>query len=111
VKSPAPRSHLEEDLCIHIFTVSAGMVGVCLTVIGLLRVVISLRHADTMADNIVATDAVLFLLSCMSSYWAMRTRRSRRMHRVERFADLVFLAAMCLMVFTCVFVTFSIVDA
>jgi len=40
---------LEEDISIHIFTVSAGMVGVCLTVIGLLRVVIALRKADTVA--------------------------------------------------------------
>jgi hypothetical protein len=31
------------------------------------------------------------------------------MHRMERFADFVFILAMCLMVFTCVFITFSIV--
>ena len=111
MKASVTRTRLEEDLCSHIFTVSAAMVGVCLTVIGLLRVVISLRHVDTLADNIVASDAVLFLLACLSSYWALRTRSSRRMHRVERFADLVFLTAMCLMVFNCVFITFSIVDA
>ncbi len=38
---------LEEDICIHIFTVSSAMVGVCLTVIGLIRVVITLGKADT----------------------------------------------------------------
>jgi hypothetical protein len=108
MKAREPRSHLEEDICIHIFTVSAAMVGVCLTVIGLLRVVISIRRSDTAADNIIASDAILFLLSCMSSYWALRTRSARRMHRVERFADFVFILAMCLMVFTCVFITLSI---
>ena len=35
-------THLEQDICIHIFTVSSAMVGVCLTVIGLIRVVITL---------------------------------------------------------------------
>jgi len=102
---------LESDICIHIFTVSAAMVGVCLTVIGLLRVVISIRRVDTAADNIIASDAILFLISCMSSYLALRTRSVRRMHRVERFADFVFVVAMCLMVFTCVFITLSIAVA
>ena len=36
------KTKLEEDICIHIFTVSSAMVGVCLTVIGLIRVVITL---------------------------------------------------------------------
>ena len=91
MKLPNDRSSLEEDICIHIFTVSAAMVGVCLTVIGLLRVVISMRRSDTAADNIVSTDAILFLISCLSSYWALRTRSTRRMHRVEHFADFVFI--------------------
>jgi len=108
MKLPNDRSSLEEDICIHIFTVSAAMVGVCLTVIGLLRVVISMRRSDTAADNIVSTDAILFLISCLSSYWALRTRSTRWMHRVEHFADFVFILAMCLMVFNCVFITLSI---
>ena len=44
-------THLERDICIHIFTVSSAMVGVCLTVIGLIRVVITLGRADTLADE------------------------------------------------------------
>jgi hypothetical protein len=52
---------LEEDICIHIFTVSSAMVGVCLTVIGLIRVVITLGKADTLADDLLASDALLFL--------------------------------------------------
>ena len=44
----APDTHLEQDISIHIFTVSSAMVGVCLTVIGLIRVVITLGSADTL---------------------------------------------------------------
>jgi hypothetical protein len=108
---PDPRSHLEEDLCIHIFTVSAAMVGVCLTVIGLIRVIITLRKADTLADDFLAFDAVLFLISCLSSYWALRTRNTRRMHRLERFADGVFILALLLMVGVCGFITYAIAVA
>ena len=52
-------SHLEQDICIHIFTVSSAMVGVCLTIIGLIRVVITLGRADTLADDFLAADALL----------------------------------------------------
>ncbi|HEY3663048.1 MAG TPA: hypothetical protein VGL24_07840 [Chthoniobacterales bacterium] len=102
-----PASRLEDDICIHIFTVSAGMVGVCLTVIGLLRVVITLRRADTFADNLLAIDAFLFLISCLASYWTLRTRTNKRMYLLERFADLVFICALLLMVAVCAFVAFA----
>ena len=64
-----PDTNLEQDICIHIFTVSSAMVGVCLTVIGLIRVVITFGRADTLADDFLAVDALLFLISCLLSYW------------------------------------------
>jgi hypothetical protein len=105
------RAHLEAELSQHIFAVSAAMVGVCLTVIGLLRVVISIRKADTIADDILAINAVLFLIACLSSYGALRTRSSRRMHSLERFADLIFIIAMVVMVFACLFITYALTAA
>jgi hypothetical protein len=99
---------LEQDICIHIFSVSAAMVGVCLTVIGLIRVVITLRKADTMADDLLAADAFLFLVACLSSYWALRTRHRPRMYKVERFADIVFLLALLLMVGVCAYIVYAI---
>ena len=103
-----PENHLEEDISIHIFTVSSAMVGVCLTVIGLIRVVITFGKADTVADDLLAADAFLFLLSCLISYSALRTRSKRRMHRMERIADGIFILAMILMVVICGFITFAI---
>jgi hypothetical protein len=105
---PESKKRLEEDISIHIFTVAAGMVGVCLTVIGLLRVVITLRKTDTFADDLLAFDALLFLVACLSSYWALRTRSAQRMHRVERFADMVFILALVLMAVVCSIVTYAI---
>ena len=100
--------HLEEDICIHIFTVSSAMVGVCLTVIGLIRVVITLGKIDTLADDLLAANAFLFLVSCLLSYWALRTRSIRRMHLAERFADGIFILAMILMTAVCGLITFAI---
>src|SRR6267143_3127148 len=87
---PDSNSHLEQDICIHIFTVSSAMVGVCLTVIGLIRVVITLGNADTLADDLLAGDALLFLVSYLLSYWALRSRGLRRMHRLEKIADAIY---------------------
>jgi uncharacterized membrane protein len=101
-------SNLEQDICIHIFTVSSAMVGVCLTVIGLIRVVITLGTADTLADDVLAADALLFLISCLLSYWALRSRGVRRMHRLEKIADGIFIVAMIGMVVVCALITYTI---
>jgi len=100
-------THLEQDICIHIFTVSSAMVGVCLTVIGLVRVVITLGRADTLADDFLAADALLFLISCLLSYWALRSRGLRRMHRLEKIADGIFIVAMIGMVGVCALITYT----
>ena len=103
-----PNTHLEQDISIHIFTVSSAMVGVCLTVIGLIRVVITLGRADTLADDLLAADALLFLISCLLSYWALRSRSVCRMHRLEKIADAIFIFAMIGMVIVCALITYTI---
>ena len=101
-------TRLEQDICIHIFTVSSAMVGVCLTVIGLIRVVVTLGKADTLADDCLALDALFFLVSCLLSYWALGSRGLYRMHRVERIADAIFIFAMIGMVVICALITYTI---
>ena len=90
---------LEEDVSIHIFTVSSAMVGACLSVIGLIRVVITLRKCDTIADDLLAMDAVLFLLATLLSYWALRRRSYQRRPLLERTADTLFILALLFMAF------------
>jgi hypothetical protein len=99
---------LEADLCLHIFTASAALVGVCLTVIGLIRIVVSTTKVGTIADDLLAADATLFMLSCLLSYWALRARSVRRMHRLERTADAMFIVGLLLMTIVCGVVTWAI---
>jgi len=101
-------SKREENICIHIFSVSSAMVGVCLTVIGLIRVVISVGRADTLADDLLAADAFLFLIACFCSYAALRANSLEKMKKVERTADWTFIAAMSLMVVICAYITYAI---
>ena len=53
-------------------------------------------------------DAIFFLLSCLLSYWAPRTRGLYRKHRVERVADIIFLVGLFLMVVICSFIAYAI---
>ncbi|HEY6985205.1 MAG TPA: hypothetical protein VH375_03915 [Rhodanobacteraceae bacterium] len=102
------RKPLEADISIHIFAASAALVGVCLTVIGLIRVVVATIDVDTMADNLLAVDALLFLASCLLAYWALRTRGNRRMFRVERAADAIFIAGLLLMTAVCSIIAYEL---
>jgi hypothetical protein len=101
---------LDDDLSVHIFTVSATMVGVCLTVVGLIRVVITLRHVETLIDDLVSLDAMLFVASGLLAYWALRSRKHGRLHRIETIAERVFLGGMVLMGISILAVVYGIQD-
>ena len=60
---------------------------------------------DTLADDLLAGDALLFLASCFLSCGALRSRAIRRMHRLERVADGIFIFAMTVIVAICAFLT------
>ena len=45
----------EENISIHIFSVSAGMVGVCLTVIGIINMITTFKRSETWAYRPLAT--------------------------------------------------------
>jgi len=100
---------LRDELCVHIFTVSAGLVGVCLTVIGLFRVISRLKDLNSIADNILAIDALAFLGSCLTAFLALRTVGRQRRQRLERLADGVFLTGLVLMVVVCGLVAYELI--
>jgi hypothetical protein len=108
VSERAPERQSEADIGVHIFSVSAALVGVCLTVSGIVRVVIGPYNRHSLVDDFLAADAVLFLISCLLSSWALRARSLRRMYRVERAAGVIFLLGLSLMVLACSFITYAI---
>lgn len=68
-----------EDISIHIFSTSAAMAGVCLTVLRLFKVIFQLRAVSTLGDGLLSVDALLFPLACVRAYRAGRTRGQRRL--------------------------------
>jgi hypothetical protein len=99
----------QAGISIHIFSVSAAMVGVCLTVIGIIRVVISSQNVSTLIDDFLALDSLMFLAACLFAYAAMRSVEEQRKQRMERIADGFFIFALILMVMACGLITYAIV--
>ena len=102
------RDTLDERTCQMICPIAAAMVGVCLTGIGLLHVTITFRARQTIADDLLSIDALIFLIATLSSYFALRVQGVRRLHWLERVADATFISAMLLLTAACFLITYSL---
>src|SRR5215470_1638631 len=80
-----------ETLASHILPVSGTMIGVCVTLIGLVKLA-EARHGSSHVDEYAALAAITFLASALTSYLSMRyADREKLSIRIERFADTIFL--------------------
>lgn len=94
----------ESNIATHVFSVSATMVGVCLTVIGIVNFI---SNKKTLVDEITAIDALIFLISCVLSYYAIRTKDNKRRFLLEKRVDMIFLFGILLMVLICILIAFD----
>lgn len=94
---------------VAIFSVSAGLIGVCLTGIGLLRVVMSVGKITTLGDELLALDSLLFLATCVVAFISFRTRDARRRQLLRRVADATFLLGLGLMAAVAALITYAVI--
>lgn len=93
----------------HVFSISAAMVGVCLTAIGILRLIAAQTNVQTVGDELLATDAVLFVLSCFLSFWSFKTKQARIRQRVRLIVDVLFMVALVVMVCICAIIGYALI--
>jgi hypothetical protein len=85
------KAERSSELARHILPSSGTMVGICATMIGLVKILEG-RTGPTIADELGAGIALIFLFSAVFSYLAIRTAaRVRASQMLERLADLSFL--------------------
>jgi hypothetical protein len=83
-----------ETLASHILPTSATMIGVCATLIGLVKLA-EQKLGPSHVDECAALAAVTFLASALASYLSIRySDRPRLSTRIEQIADLIFLAGL-----------------
>ena len=88
----------------HILPSSATMVGVCITALSILKLV-GLSGIGIWVNHLLAFNSLVFLTSGMLSYAAMRTVQNVRL---ERYADLAFIAGLLLLSVCTVFMALVI---
>lgn len=98
----------EHDLTMHVFTVSAGMVGVCLTAIGLLQLVASQTKVQSIGDDLLAVDALLFVLCVFLAFWSFKTGLPLLRRRLRLVVDILFLIGLALMAAICAVIAYAI---
>ena len=94
----------------HIFTISAGLVGVCLTAVGLLRVLASHSRIETLGGKLLSADALLFLVCCLLSFWSFKIFNPRRRDNLRKVIDWLFLLALMFMVAVCTLVAYAVIQ-
>jgi hypothetical protein len=105
---PVTEQH-EHELTMHVFAVSAGMVGVCLTAIGILRLVVAQSKAQTIGDDLLALDAVIFVMSCSLAFWSFKTRDPNTRRRLRLIVDALFLVALVGMAGICAIIAYALI--
>lgn len=95
-----------ENLAAHILPTSATMVGVCLTGIGLVKL-IERQIGPSSIDQFLAGDSTLFCIATLLSYASLRWAGKRRAARYEKIADVFFTVGMVVMVVICVLFGFD----
>ncbi|HQO28327.1 MAG TPA: hypothetical protein PKY22_02205 [Accumulibacter sp.] len=88
---------MRPNLSQHILPNSSMMLGVCMTVISIIKVV-GVRHGQNKIAEAFALDSVFFLVSAVLSYASMRFEaRTERAVSLEKFADGSFVAGLLFM--------------
>jgi len=108
---PSPQEPQEDELSIALYTqmfaLAGAMVGVCLTVIGVLRLLTEVKGYRTLGDDLVAVDGILFLFACVFSFLTLKAREPKQRKVLKRITDTCFLIAIALMMMICVLITWA----
>ena len=94
------------DLSHHILPNSATMVGLCITVITIVKAM-GPGLANYLIDKGLAIDSVLFMISALLSFSSIRLKQSSE--RLERWAELIFLLGLVSMTVITVVFSFEII--
>lgn len=82
------------DLARHILPSSGTMIGICTTLIGLVKIV-EARIGPSRVDELAAIIAIVFMFSAVLSYLSIRVAMHEQVSRkCEQLADLVFIVGL-----------------
>ncbi len=91
-----------------LLSVSAAMVGVCLTAVGLVSVIEALSKVETWVDDLLAVGTLMFSVVTLLSFLGIRTRL-RRWKRFTLVLDILFCIGISAMVIASLLLTYYVI--
>ena len=92
-----------------LLSVSTGMVGVCLTAVGLVGVFKALRQWEGMVDELLTVGSLLFSVVTLLSFLAIRTRIRQVWPHYLLMLDILFCLGIVTMLAASIVLTFAVV--
>jgi hypothetical protein len=102
----------DDRLYAHLLTllsVSAALVGVCLTAVGLINVIEAIQKWEGWIDDILAVGSLLFSIVTMLSFLGIRTRIRHHWPRYVLVLDIIFCLGMLTMVISSFLLTYFVI--
>lgn len=91
----------------HILNTAANLLGFCLFVITSLH--ISNKTQGSLIDEFTSLVAVFLAISCLLSFFSIRTENSRTEQRLELLADYLFIFSLAGILFIIAIITFHFI--
>lgn len=89
------------DHLLNIISVSAGMLGVCLTAVGLIGVIKATAEIETLCDEVLAVTSFVYLGTAIIAFIALRTPLRKRAIGVTLVVDVLFCIGLILTAVAC----------
>ena len=102
----------DERLYTHLLTllsVSAAMVGVCLTAIGLVSVIEAINEVEHIVDDLLAVATITFSVVTLLSFLGIRTRIRRTWPQYMLVLDILFCIGIATIVIATMLLTFLVI--
>jgi len=98
---------LREEL-LHLLSVSANLAGLCVTIVALMNTFSRGADVATIADDIFAICALIFLVCIYLIFSALRTRNTPWLPRLVKVVDIFFVVGLTAMTFAAFIMVYTL---
>lgn len=99
---------LDEKIFDKILSQSSTKIGMCLTLLGLIKVLEGVKNVTRFSDELLAINAFGFLLATIFSYLAMKEEDAERKQKKGRVGDIIFSLSLGLLALVCAIMVFEL---
>ncbi|WP_295683366.1 hypothetical protein [uncultured Nevskia sp.] len=97
-----------ERILERLLSAATSMTGICVGLLGAVNAFARSQNTETFADDVLAMNALLFLVCCYLIVWGLRANSRNLTARLLRIVEYTFLGAMSLLVLVGFFVVYSV---